>query len=146
MDEEILEGVDDADAAARYTRAEKRKNRAIVSFVLLGVSILVAVLTVLLETELIGTVPKDGIEGGLEAFAAVLVYMFIGFAALIGAALTFVCNVIGFTCAMAALSVRPVGLRIAVIVAGVLHGLILTAILCGVIVPVLMILLRAGAV
>lgn len=136
MEEEILEGLSEEEALERYDREVKRKNRAIMSFVCLAIAIFTAACSTALTLYYVGVFAEIDVEASLAALGAVAVIFLIGFCAFAGALLTFLLNVVGFVSAMAALSVRSKGLRIAVIVSAVLHGLSLTASIC-MLIPVL---------
>lgn len=135
MEEEILEALDTEEALARYDREEKRKSRAITSFVFLGIAILVAAFSTALTLYYVEILEEVDVEASLAALGYVAVLFLIGFCAFVGALLTFLSNVVGFVLAMTSLSVKG-KLRIAVIVSGVLHGLSLTVSIC-MLIPIL---------
>ena len=106
---------------------EKLQGRAIASLILLFVSILLVVgflILAFLVTD--GFYPNRDLEGIYAGLSAVI-WVFLGFFLIvIGAVSYLTLSTVGFILSMAALRVRPIGLRIAVISASVLHGIGIT--------------------
>lgn len=128
-DRELLsEEIADSELEARTRSAERQKARAIVSFVLLGIVIVVTVFLAVMVCSLFSEIrASEELTTGLEPIGAVLGVFLILVLSVIGAMLSSALSFFGFLFALSARRVEPSGLRVAVIVTAVIHALTFTA-------------------
>ena len=108
-------------------RNEKLQSRAIVSLVLLGVSIVLIVTFLVLASAVKGEFSPDRDLEGIYKGLAGVIFVFLGFFLIVVGAVSYLTlSTVGFVFSMTALRVRPIGLRVAVISSAVLHGIGIT--------------------